>query len=858
MKIQFLLTLGLLALIILSCAPERNNFVSNTYHNTTSHYNAYFIAKERIKEIEEVIETGYQWNYNDILPIFPQFDSTVSKSMETQIEDCVKKASIAIQRHPGSNWEDDSYNLVGLARFYSLEFVDAIETFKYVNTKSKSDDARHEALIALIRTFVEYREINNAVAVSDYLKKEKPNKRNLKDLYLNRAYLYQRREDYNSMVQNLIQAEELSTNQKERARVSFIIGQVYQELNFDSEAYKYYKNTLKNNPSYELSFYTKLNMAQVTELTKNNDLKKVRKYFKKLLNDAKNEDFKDKIYFEMANFEVKHGNLDQGIEYYKQSVRSSTKNKRQKAYSYLSLGKIYYDSLANYQLAKNYYDSTLQVLPKDEEEYPEIEKRQKILENFVKQWTIIHDNDSLLNLAGLASDSLDRFLDEYIALQSAKEEERKQKEKKRKRNEELNFANNTFNSDTFEPIGSSNFSGSVWYFYNATAVSRGSSNFKRVWGDRPLEDNWRRSNKVVTSEENQPETLSLKDEKESGDSNSEESESTISKSDLMATLPMTDEAKQTLLNEVEEAHYHLGEIYDFDLQEKHNAASTFETMLLRFPDTDYKLEVMYLLYLIYKDLENSTRSDYYKNKLLNDHPESIYSKIIINPNYREESQASSEKLKKIYADAYYNYKAGNFKKALRQINDGLREYTENDFVDNMELLKILVIGKSETIYKYQYELNNFIATYSESELVPYVDSLVKASENYQINLVNSTKAKFKTNLNQVHFFVLVYEKDSEMAEKLPVLFNTIVETHNPELKIGNLILDDKFSMVLVSEFNNKDDAKVFDEIIAREKPSETINNILKYHQFIITKQNFSIFYETKELDNYRKFYSNNY
>lgn len=844
--------------MLLSCAPERNNLLSNSFHNTTAHYNAYFIAKERIKEIEANIADGYQWNFNEILPVFPQFDSTVASSLKTQIEDCIKKASISIQRHPESNWEDDAYNMVGRARFYSLEFVEAIETFKYVNTKSKNDNARHEALIALIRTFVEYNEINNAIAVSDYLKKEKLNKKNLKDLYLNRGYIYQRREDYNTMVQNLIQAEALSTNQKERAHVSFIIGQVYQELAFDAEAYTYYKNTLKNNPSYELSFYTKLNMAQVTQLTKNNDLKKVRKYFRKLLIDAKNEDFKDKIYYEMANFEVKHGDLEKGVKYYNLSIRSSKTNKRQKAYSYLSLGKIYYDSLANYKLAKNYYDSTLQVMPKDEEEYLEIEKRYAILENFVTQWTIIHDSDSLLNLAKLSTDSLDRFLDNYIAIQVEKEKEKKEKEKKKKRNEAQNFANNNFEGDSFSPLGSSNFDGPVWYFYNTSAVSRGRADFERVWGKRPLEDNWRRSNKAIT------EIIDSKPIAADEISESQETEgenvidSGIDKSALIATIPNTDEAKTTLLAKVEEAHYHLGNIYNFDLEEKNNAAGTFESMLSRFPETLYKLEVMYELYLIYKDLDNSTRSDYFKNLLLDNHPESVYSKIIINPNYRQESQTSGEQLKKVYAKAYYDYKDGNYKKSLNQINDGLRKYVENDFVDNMQLLKILVVGKSESIYKYQYELNSFITTYPDSELVAYADSLVKASEAYQINLVNSSKAQFNTSLEGGHFFIFVYEKNNELAEKLPAVFDELVVNHNPDLKIGNLILDDQYSMVLISEFDNKEAASAFEGIVTNAKPSEAINSILKYHQFIITKANFSILYETKELDSYKKFYSKNY
>lgn len=849
-----------LAVILCSCAPEKNNVMSNSYHNMTAHYNAYFIAQEHIKAIEQTIEDQYDWNYNLVLPVFPQFDSATANSFSDQIEDCIEKASLAIQRHKGSKWEDDSYVLVGKARFYSLDYPNAVETFKYVNTKGKDDNAKHEALVALMRTFIEYNESNNAIAVSDYLKKEKLNKRNLKNLYLTRGYLYQKNEDLNNMVQNLIQAEDLITNFKERARINFIIGQVYQSLGFDGEAYNYYKQTLKNNPPYELSFYTKLNMAQVTQLAKTNDAKKVRKYFRKLLKDRKNEEFKDKIYYEMAKFEVRHGNLDQGITYYNLSVRSSINNNRQKAHSYLSLGKIYYDSLAEYKLAKLYYDSTLSVLPKDEAEYAEIEARQKILENFVEQYTIIQVNDSLLNLSKLPVDSLDRFLNSYIAQEEAAEMKRREDEKKRQRNAERLAANNSsvFTQNT-GGIGSNNYDGTTWYFYNTAAVTRGKSDFRRIWGDRVLEDNWRRSNSAtaigVTDEEAGvgPDGEKISET----DKTKEEEEFKIDKSELLATLPQTEEDKQKLLNEIEEASYQLGKIYNFDLEEKQNATETYESLFNRFPDSDYRHEVMYLLYIIFKEINNIPKSEYYKNLLLAEAPESIYSKIIINPNYRAESQAASEKLKKVYAKAYANYKQGNYQQAMNLINDGLREYPDNDFVDNMALLKILVQGKSESIYKYQYELNNFIATYTESELLPYADSLVSASEQYQINLVNSTRAKYIPKFDKPHFFIFAYEPDQELSDALPKYFKTLI-ADDSLLKIGNLILDEKNSLILISEFSDKQSAVDFNKKVEAEKPAEKINKTGKFYNFVITKDNFNILYQTRELDTYLKFYRKNY
>ncbi len=556
-KYSFLISLFLIILFDISCAPERKNLVSNTFHNTTAHYNAYFYANERIKEIELSIVEKYDWNYNKTLPVFAQFDTTLAKSMASQIDDCIKKSSIAIQRHPESSWEQESYILVGLAYYFSSDFPNAITAFKHVNVHSDNNNTRHKAVVALLNTYLKMGEMKNAVAVSDFLKKEKLNKRNLKNLYLSRASMYQQREDLNFMVQNLTQAEALITDHEERARISFIIGQVYQELAFNGEAYEYYKKTLANNPSYELSFYTKLNMAQVTELAKSNDLKKVRKYFKDLLKDAKNVDFRDKIYYEMANFEIKHGNLEEGIDYFKKSVYASTKNKRQKAYSYLSLGKIYYDSLANYKLAKLYYDSTISVLPQDELEYEEISERQKVLENFVNQLTIIHDNDSLISLSRLSVDSLNKFLDEYIVEEEAKELKRKEKEVAKEKRKKNAVFSDPFN-DEFIPIGSNNFDETVWYFYNKSAVDKGRFEFTRIWGDRKLEDNWRRSNKALQSN-NQVSTEQIEAKPVDNKNPTEVEESPkIDKEALIATIPYDEDRKNELLHQVEIAHYNLG------------------------------------------------------------------------------------------------------------------------------------------------------------------------------------------------------------------------------------------------------------------------------------------------------------
>ena len=450
--------------ILVGCSAEKNTMVSKAYHNTTAHFNAYFIAREKMREIEDYVQKNTENNFNRILDLYPQIDSSLSLNLKDLTEEVIKKSSIAIQRHQNSKWVDDSYVLVGKARFYNLEFTDAIETLKYVNARGNDPDARHEALVFLMRTFIDYQEFNNAIAVSDYLRKEKLDRTNLQDLYLTRAYLYQRRDDYDNMVRNLVQAAPLMTQQQGQARIYFVIGQVYQHLGFDAEAYNNYGFCLKNNPSYEFAFYAQLYRAQVFVLHRKTDIKRVRKYFKKLLKDPKNREFQDKIYYEMAAFEIKQDNVEGAIDLYDKSIRASVNNRRQKAFSYLKLGEIYYDH-KNFELAKTYYDSVIIEMPEDQENYEEIAERQVVLTDFVNQLSTIHLQDSLLVLSQMDSITLDRYLEDVIAERQRIEEERKRLEEEKSKREIQTRDNNTFPTNFDQSYNA--VPGVEWYFYTS-------------------------------------------------------------------------------------------------------------------------------------------------------------------------------------------------------------------------------------------------------------------------------------------------------------------------------------------------------------------------------------------------------
>ena len=150
------------------CSSEKDTLVSKTYHNLTAHYNAYFYANQRLTEVHQAIETSFQPNYNRILDVFTPIDTTIVSGNQDKLDDAIKKAAIAIQFHKNSDWVDDSYVLIGKVKFLQGKYEEAIQTFKYVKSISDDDNAVHDGLITLMRTYVDYGEMNNAIAVSDF------------------------------------------------------------------------------------------------------------------------------------------------------------------------------------------------------------------------------------------------------------------------------------------------------------------------------------------------------------------------------------------------------------------------------------------------------------------------------------------------------------------------------------------------------------------------------------------------------------------------------------------------------------------------------------------------------------------
>jgi tetratricopeptide (TPR) repeat protein len=128
--------------------------------------------------------------------------------------------------------------------------------------------------------------------------------------------------------------------------------------------------------------------------------KAIKKQLNRMLGDFKNSEFRDQIYYALAEIADKENDSPLAISYLNKSIRESVSNKTQKALSYLKRADIYF-AATNYKAAEMNYDSAIAILPKDYPNYFLIEGKKKSLTELVLNLNIISVEDSLQRLASM-------------------------------------------------------------------------------------------------------------------------------------------------------------------------------------------------------------------------------------------------------------------------------------------------------------------------------------------------------------------------------------------------------------------------------------------------------------------------
>ena len=866
-------TFGLVLFFLGACSSQRNTFTNRAFHNLTSHYNAYFLADTKIKAAENQVLENYKEDYTQVLPVFIPIDSTTIQGNKVSLDSARELSSKAIDWHRISKWVDDSYYLIGKIDYLQARTDDAKNAFRYVNSQSKDKDLRHKALISLLRLYIDQQAIEDANFTIDYLSKETEiSSENTYDLYKTLAYYYETRADQNGVIGALDRAINYTSDKKERSRLYFILAQRYQREGIDALAFDFFQKSLEGNPPYERAFFATLYAQQVAELNATKDLKKVRNYYEGLYEDPKNKDLKDVVLFERALFEEKQSDIPLTLELLHQAAKETGTIPRVKGYIYQKLADIKFNQFKDYRATKYYLDSALTFIKPEDPVAKQLEEKKTSLDTYVFHFERIEKNDSLIQLATLPEE------EQVLRAQKFIEDEKQRLAELKNKSESPKSTSIFDNLLAFGDKGT----GSTFYFDNSTALQQGAIEFVRTWGNRPLQDNWRRKAALTQAASQLPDSNAsgdLKEEEDSSDSTDIPSVET-----LLSSIPKSPEQLEKANSELEESYFELGKVLYFQLKEPKRSQQYLEQLTQKYPKTPKKPEAYYLLYLGQKELMGEFNT--YVQLLNLEFPESPYTFSVNNPEAGVGNKASLESAKG-YEQAYEAYYAGNYLQARELIFATLEKAPLTRNTEKLLLLNAMVSGKLESKELFKSKLVEFIQNGKEQDLITLAKAMLqpllsqeeldtkansaptvgespvspKESEK-EINAEKEAKeSPYKATDDQTHIFVLALSPtDVETAKNLLSdleAFHTL-SFGSSRLRTGNMNLSADLSIYIISPFSDAEKALSYFNIFQEKFTSIGLNEEVKNKAFFISIENFQVLNRTKDLEEYRQFFTSTY
>jgi TolA-binding protein len=862
-----------LFIFIGACSSERNTFTNRAFHNLTSHFNAYYLADVKIKDVENQVFNNYKEDFTQVLPVFVPIDSATIQENKEILDSARELSSKAIDWHRISKWVDDSYYLLGKIDYLQAKQDDALNTFKFVNSNSKDKDLRHGALIGLLRLYIDRFEYENANFTIDFLSKESEiNDENRFRLFKTLAYYYESRGDQNGVIGALDRAVEYASDKKEESRINFILAQRYQREGLDALAYDFYRKSLDGNPPYERSFFATLYAQQVAELNASKDLRKVRNYYDGLYKDPKNKDLKDVVIYERALFEEKQGDIPLTLELLHQAAKEPGSNPRLKGYIYQKLAEINLEEFKDFRATKYYLDSALTFIRESDPVAIAIQEQKTTLDQYVFHVERIQLNDSLTIIAGLSPEEQEAIAKNYIQAETDRLIAEAQAEEVPKNS---NIFNNLLAFSGKDP-------GATFYFDNGAAMQQGAIEFSREWGNRPLQDNWRRRSAIFQNTTQAPEKIGENDSL--GLVENPILAGLPTAESLLSKIPNTPEQLSLLNEELEESYFELGKLMYFDFKEIDPSRENLESLIRAFPNTIRKPEAYYLLYLGQKD--SGGNFEQYVSRLNREFPESQYTYSVNNPDAASGNLAALESSKG-YEQAYNAYYSGQYQQARQVVKSTLEEYPLTRNTEKLLLLDIMVTGKLESRERFKGRLESYIENTKEEALVSLARNMLRpllSSEELEalnpkdsvaldsaqllttIQSENEVKevpadSPYKINESQTHIFVIVLTRSE--VEEAKNLLGDLENFHansfpNARLRTGNMNMNPENAIYIISPFNNAEKAKEYYLKFSEEFKSEGLQETARTNAFFISIENFQTLNKTKNTEEYLEFFRSMY
>lgn len=698
-----------MVLLIVGCSTKKDAFLNRSFHSVTTKYNVLFNGKEALRIGLIELNSNYQDNYWERLPIEPlkvdvlalpgmEADSDGSpKEFEKAEEKAVKaiqKHSMLIARQERNKQIDDAYLLLGKSRYYSKRFVPALEAFNFVILNYPRANLINETKIWQAKTLVRLQNEEQAIQNLKNLLKDEELESDIKEsAHTAIAMAYLKMDSLQQTTNHLNNAVVTSNNKEQTARNLFVLGQIYREKKLIDSSNIAFQNIIdfKKSP-YKYKIHAHIEMAK--NVSNEEEANIAVEVLKKLVKDRDNRPYLDQLNYHLGLL-VREDNSERAIAYFKESIQHSKTNDFQKELTYEALGNSYFDKTV-FLKAGAYYDSILQITQSENSKrIRSLKRKRDKLSDVILYENISKRNDSILNLVAMSSEERETYFSDYIVTLRAKDKE----EKARKSAQLMKAKQAQSNLVKLDASGK-------WYFYNMHTVAFGVEEFKALWGNRVLEDNWRIDGKT-----------SLNIDKELAVENLQEVEvGSVKRYEVWYytdQIPVDKIKIDSIKNERDLAYFNLGVIYKEQFKELELATYKLDKLLTFNPIPTVLLPSKYHLFKIYSG-QNNSKADGLKEEILNRFPESKYARIISNPNelLDDDSKITSEDE---YALVFYDYKKKLFDKVIEKSNLAITKYEGEKIVSKFELLKAHAIGKRDGLEAFKNALEYLSMNYANSE-----------------------------------------------------------------------------------------------------------------------------------------------
>ncbi len=857
-----------------ACSTEKAGFLNRKYHGTTARYNGLFNANELLKGALRTYYSSRKEDFYSILPVNPLPNETEVKGMLPAIDTAISKCTKVIRNHsmPSAEnmyykeveynrWIDENWITIGKSMYYKRDYEKAFQNFQFVKKFFKKDPSAYDAELWSAKILIELDKYAEAKLTLDGLSEvsQAQKKRKLKDfipqvfikktegkekqvrikrslqfeIYQANADLAIKRRDPQQAIDMLNLAIKVASSVKSKTRLCYILGQLYQqEKQLDSAAY-FYGKAVRPSAPFDIAFNGRLNEA-ICSSGNGMDRK-----LKTMLRDAKNAAYKDQIYFALAKVELNRNDKKQAKIYLTQSAFYSNNNKRQRAMSFETLGDLCYND-RDYISAQKYYDSCSRFVTEDYPNGEEIKNKAVKLADLVRAVETAYFEDSVQRIAKMSEKDRTDFLKE--TLKKMKEDIQRKKELEAQKLLSLQSQQNN-------DVGNN---ANKFVFNNPKLREAGFNEFQKQWGPRENEDDWRRSNKIVFTNEKGEDTTQLNEiiEKETVDS--------LTIDQLLADIPITDSAFQVSRLRMQEAYYQAGVLYKEILNEASLASEKFESALAV---KEINLTDLSTAFQLYKLNETGGQAFKYRNHILVNYPNSDAAKYFEDPDFYLKQKVSQQQAQGNYLALIELYENQKYQDVLLSTDAIIAAEPANALRAEYLLLNALVFGqlnenKQDLVPRLKKVIDEKPGTPQAIRAKEMLDIIKNGySKNDPVNF-NKTYS-FTYNSDAVQYVIVLMDDEDDVDDAKGIIADfTIRELRLTKLKISPKLTLLEKHMVLIQEFSKIGDAEQY--INSYKAGFEYLNEYQDNKIYIITQENLKKLIETSKFDEYKLFYDDNY